>query len=427
MSKVLVIDTNKRPLDPIHPAQARQLLRNDKAAILYRFPFTLILKESRPEVSVQPLRFKIDPGAKTTGLALLNDKTGEVVWAAELQHRGFAIRESLISRRQLRRSRRNRKTRYRAPRFNNRTKPKGWLPPSLMSRVYNIETWVKRLCKLAPITGISQELVKFDTQLIQNPEISGKEYQQGTLAGYETREYLLDKWLRQCAYCKIKDVPLQIEHIHPRSLGGSNRISNLCLACEKCNLKKGNKPIELFLKNKPDLLKKILSQAKKPLADTTAVNATRFKLLEVLKATELPVETGSGGLTKFNRTQQGLDKTHWIDAACVGLSTLTLVVKYVKPLLLKATGHGTRQMCGTDKYGFSTRHHERKVLHFGFRTGDIVKAVVESGKKTGKYVGRVLCRKSGSFDISTKSGRVSGISYKCCTHIHKNDGYNYAF
>lgn len=115
MSKVLVIDTEQRPLDPIHPAQARQLLRNGKAAIYRRFPFTLILKESRPNTPINPLRIKIDPGAKTTGLALVNDTTGEVVWATELQHRGFAIRESLTSRRQLRRSRRNRKTRYRAP------------------------------------------------------------------------------------------------------------------------------------------------------------------------------------------------------------------------------------------------------------------------------------------------------------------------
>ncbi len=427
MSKVLVIDTDKRPLDPIHPAQARQLLRNGKAAIFRRFPFTVILKESRPSAPVNPLRVKIDPGAKTTGLALVNDATGEVVWAAELQHRGFAIRESLTSRRQLRRSRRNRKTRYRAARFDNRTKANGWLPPSLMSRVHNIETWVKRLCKLAPIAAISQELVKFDTQLMQNPQFSGNEYQQGTLAGYETREYLLEKWNRQCAYCNIKDVPLQIEHIHPRSLGGSNRISNLCLACEKCNLKKGNKPIEQFLKSKPELLKKILAQAKKPMADTAAVNATRFKLLEILKATGLQVEVGSGGLTKFNRTQQSLDKTHWIDAACVGKSTPTLVVKHVKPLPIKATGHGTRQSCRTDKYGFPNRHCARTKFHFGFQTGDIVKATVGKGKKIGVYVGRIATRATGSFNISTKDGLVQGISYKYCTTIYKKDGYSYVF
>jgi 5-methylcytosine-specific restriction endonuclease McrA len=225
MSKVFLIDTEYRPLDPIHPAQARQLLRNGKAAVFKRFPFTLILKESRQDTPVKPLRIKIDPGAKTTGLALVNDSTGEVVWAAELEHRGFQIRESLTSRRQLRRGRRNRKTRYRAPRFDNRTREKGWLPPSLRSRVYNIETWVKKLRKISNITAISQELVKFDTQLMQNPDIQGKEYQQGTLAGYETREYLLEKWNRQCAYCNAKDLPLQVEHIHPKSLGGSKDIS----------------------------------------------------------------------------------------------------------------------------------------------------------------------------------------------------------
>ena len=104
--------------------------------------------------------------------------TGEVIFAAELKHRGFAIRDALTSRRQLRRSRRARKTRYRQPRFLNRTRPEGWLAPSLQSRVENIKTWVERLRKLAPIEAISQELVRFDMQLMANPDIQGQEYQQ---------------------------------------------------------------------------------------------------------------------------------------------------------------------------------------------------------------------------------------------------------
>jgi 5-methylcytosine-specific restriction endonuclease McrA len=303
-----------------------------------------------------------------------------------------------------------------------------------MSRVHNVETWVNRLRKFAPITAISTELVKFDMQLMRNPEIEGKEYQQGTLAGYETREYLLEKWNRQCAYCGVKDVPLQIEHIHPRSKGGSNSITNLALSCEKCNIKKGTKDIKDFLstrgcanKKDPTKLQKILAQAKKPLADAAAVNATRYKLLEVLKSTGLPVECGSGGLTKFNRTSQQLIKTHWIDAACVGKSTPTLNIKGIKPLLITANGHGTRQMAGTDKFGFPTRHRSNKQIHFGFQTGDIIKAVVTSGKKVGEYLGRVLCRATGSFDIATKTGRISGISHKYCSAIHKKDGYSYAF
>ena len=429
MSKVLVIDTNKKPQNPINPAQARQLLRNGKAAVFRRFPFTIILKESRPDAPIEPLRIKLDPGAKTIGIAIVNDATGEVVFASELQHRGFAIRESLTSRRQLRRGRRNRKTRYRQPRSDNRKRPEGWwLPPSLMSRVHNIETWVKKLIRFAPISDVSQELVKFDTQLMQNREIIGKEYQQGELAGYETRQYLLEKFGRNCVYCGKADIPLQVEHIVARAKGGSNRISNLTLSCEKCNQNKGTKDIKDFLKKQPEKLKKILAQSQKPLADTAAVNATRFKLLETLKATGLPVETGSGGLTKFNRTKLELDKTHWIDAAVVGKSTPEkLIIKGVKPLLIKATGHGTRQMCGTDKFGFPTRHRTNQQIHFGYQTGDIIKAVIKTGKKIGTYVGRVLCRASGSFDISTKIGRVAGISHKYCSAIHKKDGYSYEY
>ncbi|AUB39250.1 5-methylcytosine-specific restriction endonuclease McrA [Nostoc flagelliforme CCNUN1] len=427
MSKVLVIDQRKRPLDPVHPAQARQLLRSKKAAIYRQFPFTLILKESRTGTPVLPLRLKIDPGAKVTGIGLVNDSSALVVFVAELKHRGFAIRDALTSRRQLRRGRRARKTRYRQPRFLNRTRPEGWLAPSLQSRVDNIETWVKKLRQFAPIEAISQELVRFDMQLMRNPDIQGNEYMQGTLQGFETREFLLEKWNRQCAYCDVKDVPFQIEHIFPKARGGSNSITNLTLSCEKCNIKKGVKDIKDFLKKDPSRLEKILKQAKRPLADAAAVNTTRFALLNVLKSTGLPVETGSGGLTKFNRSQQNIPKSHWADAAAVGKSTPELIVKGVKPLLIAANGHGSRQSCRTDKFGFPNRHVPRDKIHFGFQTGDIVRAVVTSGKKIGSYVGKVAIRSSGSFNISTKNGLVQGISHKFCLRIHAKDGYSYAY
>jgi len=262
--------------------------------------------------------------------------------------------------------------------------------------------------------------------LMSNPDIQGKEYQQGSLAGYETREYLLEKWNRECAYCGVKDVPFQVEHIQPRAKGGSNSITNLTLSCEKCNTKKGTKDIKEFLKKDPTRLQKIMKQAKRPLAAAAAVNTTRFVLLEVLKATGLPVETGSGGLTKFNRSQQKLDKTHWIDAACVGESTPILNIKGVKPLLITANGHGSRQSCRTDKFGFPSRYVPRFKLVKGFQTGDIVKAIVTTGKKIGQYVGRVAVRTTGSFNISTKDGLVQGIGFKTCTSIHKKDGYAYS-
>jgi hypothetical protein len=283
---------------------------------------------------------------------------------------------------------------------------------------------VKRLLKLAPISSISQELVRFDLQQMENPEISGTEYQQGTLLGYEVREYLLNKWERKCAYCGLENVPLQVEHIHPKANGGSNRISNLCLACSKCNQKKGTQSIEKFLAKKPEVLKRILAQAKRPLKDAAAVNSTRWALFNRLKETGLPVKTGSGGLTKFNRVRLNLPKTHWLDAACVG-EVESLEVLTNKPLLIKATGHGTRQMCRTDKFGFPSRYVPKLKFVKGFQTGDIVKAIVTLGKKIGTYIGRVAVRSSGSFNISV-SELVSGISYKYCSIIHKKDGYSYA-
>jgi 5-methylcytosine-specific restriction endonuclease McrA len=423
---VFVVDTNKTPLVPCHEDRARRLLKSGKAAIWRRFPFTIILKRAVESPRVPDLRIKLDPGSKTTGIAVVDDQSGKVVFAAELSHRGHTIKESLASRRSIRRGRRNRHTRYRKPRWQNRRRPEGWLPPSLQSRIANVLTWVARLSRLCRITNISMELVKFDMQLMENPEIGGVEYQQGTLAGYETREYLLQKWGHTCAYCGKQDIPLQIEHIHPRAKGGSNRISNLCLACEKCNLAKGTKDVKDFLKKKPDLLKKILSQAKAPLKDAAAVNATRWELFRRLETLGLPIECGSGGLTKFNRTTRELAKTHWLDAACVGKSTPeVLSPKGVQPLLIKACGHGCRHMCLPDKYGFPRTAAKGAKFVKSFQTGDIVKAKVTSGKKVGIYVGRVAIRSTGSFNITTAKGTIQGISYKYCKAVHRMDGYSY--
>lgn len=180
------------------------------------------------------------------------------------------------------------------------------------------------------------------------------------------------------------------------------------------------------MSKKPEVLKKILAQAKKPLKDAAAVNSTRLGLFNALKKTGLTVVTGSGGLTKFNRIRLGLPKAHWLDAACVGQVELVELLTN-QPLLIKATGHGTRQMCRTDKYGFPSRYVPRDKFVKGFQTGDIVKAIVTSGKKVGRYLGRVAVRSTGSFNISVNSKIVQGISHKCCKIIHRKDGYGYSF
>jgi 5-methylcytosine-specific restriction endonuclease McrA len=418
-----VLNIDRQPLNPIHPAAARKLLAQSKAAIFRQFPFTIILKEQVTQ-DAQPLEVKIDPGSKVTGLAILCGS--KLIWAAELTHRGATIKATLLSRRQLRQGRRSRKTRYRPARFLNRTRAKGWLAPSLQHRVDTTLTWIGKLMRFAPIQSIAQELVRFDMQQMLNPEISNLEYQQGTLAGYECREYLLEKWNRKCSYCGVENVRLQIEHIVPRAKSGSNRISNLCLACDSCNKKKGTLDIEIFLAKKPEILKRIMSQAKRPLNDTAAVNSTRWALFNALKGTNLPVTTGTGGQTKFNRVRLELEKRHYLDAACVGeVSDLEVLTN--RPLLIKCQGHGTRQACRTDKFGFPNRYVPRFKFINGFQTGDIVKAIVTKGKKIGIYIGRIAVRSSGSFNISTNAGLVQGISHKYCRVVHAKDGYNYSF
>ncbi len=271
MNKVFVVDTKLQPLAPCHPAKARKLLRAGQAAVYRTYPFTIVLLRAVEEPVAPPLRVKVDPGSHITGIAIVNDATGEIIWAAELDHRGPMIVASLLARRGVRRGRRSRKTRYRPARFLNRRRRVGWLPPSLESRVANVVTWVARLRRICPIQALSMELVRFDTQALQNPEISGVEYQQGTLEGIEVKEYLLAKWGRQCAYCDAQHVPLEVEHIIPRGRLGSHRVSNLTLACVPCNQAKSNREVREFLAHDPVRLAHILAHAKAPLKDAAAV------------------------------------------------------------------------------------------------------------------------------------------------------------
>jgi 5-methylcytosine-specific restriction endonuclease McrA len=421
MSWVFVIDADKRPLSPLHPGEARRLLTTHQAAVWHRYPFTIILKSACPDAQPTPLRVKLDPGSKTTGIAVIHDGTGQVVWAAQIDHRGQHVKERLDQRRACRRGRRSRHTRYRQPRFANRRRRAGWLPPSLESRIANVLTWVNRLRRWCRIEHISLELVKFDMQLLQNAEIRGIEYQQGELAGYETRQYLLEKFERRCAYCGKTEVALEVEHIVPKSRGGSNRVSNLTIACHACNHAKGDKSADEFGHAEVQL------QAKAPLKNAAAVNASRWTLYHRLVAMGLPVETSSGGTTKWNRTKRGLPKTHWLDAACVGASTpAELRLEHTVLLLITAMVRHSRQMCRTIAYGFPDKAPKAASVVGGYRTGDMVKAVVPStSRKAGVYIGRLAVRATGSCNLKTAAGIIQGIHIRYCQPLHRADGYTY--
>jgi hypothetical protein len=279
-------------------------------------------------------------------------------------------------------------------------------------------------------------------QLMENPNISGVKYQQGTLFGYELREYILEKFNRSCVYCNglSKDPILEVEHIVPRNPKhgerGSNRVSNLTLACRTCNKSKGNCQPEEWLKILSKSRKRIDKQrhkgllqvleGKRPtLAHAAAVNATRNRLFFDLLNTGLPVEASTGGQTKVNRHWLQIPKAHCLDAACTG-QVSTLYGWNQPVLLIWAMGRGSYKRTRLTKHGFPRGFLMRQKAAHGFQTGDMVKAVVPKGKKRGTYVGRVAVRASGSFNIKTETQTVQGIPWKHCRLLAKADGYGYA-
>jgi len=431
---VFVLDKNKQPLMPCSEKRARLLLERGRAVVVRVYPFVIRLKD-RAGGDLQPLRVKLDPGSKVTGVAVVRDdefvdalgrvwRDATVLKLINLEHRGAQISEKLTKRAALRRSRRNRKLRYRAPRLRNRARRKGWLPPSLQHRVDSIRSWVSRLRRWAPVSGISMELVRFDLQKRVNPEIAGVQYQQGTLEGYEVREYLLEKYDRRCVYCDATGVPLNIDHVVAVALGGSHRITNLVTACVKCNRDKGNLPIQVFLKDRPEFLAKITAQLQVPLKDATAVNATRWALFRALEATGLPVECSSGGCTKWNRTRSGISKTHALDAACVG--RFQALEEWEVPAVgIRAAGRGAYCRTRVTASGFPRGYLPRKKGVRGFQTGDMVRACVPHGKKAGTHVGRVAVRTSGRFNIQMGTTVLEGIGSHHCIVIQRGDGYAY--
>jgi 5-methylcytosine-specific restriction endonuclease McrA len=301
---VYVLNMRGQPLMPTTPRKARILLKAERAIVVQRSPFTIRLNYATGETR-QPIRLGLDPGYSNIGFSAMT--VNKELISGEVSIRND-IPEKLIERRWYRRNRRN-KLRYRKPRFSNRKRTET-LSPSIKHKLQTCIHLVEKIRKILPTTRINVEVSSFDTQKMQNPEISGVEYQQGELQGYEIREYLLEKYSRTCVYCGKSGIPLEVEHIVPKSRGGSDSVSNLTISCHKCNQKKGNRTAEEF--DHPE----VQEQAKYSLKSAAFMNSIRWKLVNLLKC-----DHTYGYITKHNRIKLNLEKSHVNDAFVISGGT----------------------------------------------------------------------------------------------------------
>ena len=420
---VLVIDKHKRPCNTISAAYARILLFSKQAVIYKRFPFTIRLRNDNAVLKDRSYTVKLDPGSRTTGVAI-TDNQDQVVMLAEIEHRGHIIKKNLDSRRAIRRFRRQRKTRYREAKFQNRTRPQGWLAPSVKSRADNVINFVKKYKKLLNVNKVMIENVSFDTaQMSSDNYLIGIDYQQGNLYNKNLRDFIFNKTKGRCSYCGEKAE--EIDHIVPRANGGTDSTLNLTPACRSCNEKKSN----LSLKEFGKLMNKDYSQLepKKLPKDAAIVQSARNYMVKEITKIVPDTTTHEAWITKYNRDQLGLSKQHYYDALSVGEIPVKFNFLTDKILQISAKGRGSRQMCRMDSYGFPRTSAKSSKSVKGFQTGDIVKAVVPTGSKQGEYLGRVAVRSRGFFDIKTKSNLVKDIGYKFCRLLQRNDGYSYNY
>lgn len=447
---VIALDKHKKPIGFITEKRARQLQERKRACVYRYYPMVVILKDVdyRGCRNLLSYRLKIDPGAKHTGIAIVCNETNEVMLYMQIEHRAELIVDNLSKRKGYRRNRRNRKTKYRRCKYKNgehdSAREDGWLPPSIRSIGDNIIKMTRKLMRYINITECSFEAVRFDTQLMDNHDIEGIEYQQGTLFGYELREYLLEKYRHTCQYCggESGDSVLEWEHIIPKSRGGSDSVKNATLACQSCNQEKNNRTPAEWLEDlkthkkhtkveekRIELLERFAEGKPKMQGSnrySAWANSSRRYMEKGLFDIFYNVECSSGGKTKYNRVTLGLPKDHHYDALCVGNipdgGYIDRTNGYVTYAVAKGRGmrrRGLVNSCGI----ITTKFTDRSKRKFGFQSGDIVSVNNPKGKYAGQYVGRVSVRSSGLFAIKCLDGSKKTVNYKYCRLLQNTDGY----
>lgn len=404
MQYAYVLNKRGEPLMPCSPGKARILLKQQKACVVKRTPFTIKLLHGSAEYK-QPITLGVDAGSKHVGLSASTEK--RELYSEEFTPRNDVV-ELLSTRRQNRRSRRNRKTRYRAPRFNNRvhSKHKGWLAPSVEVKIQEHITVIKRICRILPVTLVRVETAEFDTQRLKamlagKPLPVGTDYQLGEMYDeYNVRQYVLKRDNYTCQCCGAhttakKAVKLHVHHLESRKVGG-NAPSNLITLCTTChnNLHKG----KITLDGK---------KRGKTLRDAAFMGIMRNTLLTRLRnELHIPVQNTYGYITKLLREQNDIKKSHVNDARCISKHPLA------EPCSIcyrtKAIRHHNRQI------------HKAKILKYGIRKANQAPYIVKGFRLWDKvlYNGQECFisgrRTSGYFALRKLDGTTitNSISFK---------------
>lgn len=400
---VYVLGPKGNPLMPTaRNRKVRHLLRDHLAVVVKRTPFTIRLLYDTPEI-VQEVALGVDAGTTHVGFSATTDT--KELYASEVTLRTDIV-ELLSSRREARRTRRSRKTRYREPRFNNRHHAK--FAPSVEQKIQSHLKLMSDINRILPISRTVIEVAQFDIQKIKNPDIEGKEYQQGDQMGsWNAREYVLCRDGYTCQHChgKSKDPVLEVHHIESRKTGGDSP-DNLVTLCKTCHdaYHKG----EIALK---------ITRASVSLRDAAVMNIMRWELYERASKTFSNVSLTYGYITKYTRISNGLEKSHCVDARCISGNPLALPTEEV--YLMRQTRRHNRKIHKSNILtGGRKKRNQSPYLVKGFRLFDKVAYKGEDCFIFGR-------RSSGSFDIRLIDGTKvnAGISYRKLTFLEISRRY----
>lgn len=389
---VYVLNQNGKPLMPCKPSRARKLLKENKAKIIKIEPFTIQLLHGSSGYK-QEITLGVDAGSKVIGLSATTTK--KELFSTEVQLRNDIV-DLLSTRRQNRRTRRNR-LRYRQPRFLNRvrSKNKGWLAPSIENKIQTHLTIIGKVYKILPVSKVIVEVASFDIQKINNPNISGRGYQQGEQMDFwNVREYVLFRDGHQCHGKKgCKNKILNVHHIESRKVGGDSP-SNLITLCEECHNDYHKGKLELNLKR---------GQGFK---DAAFMGIMRWSFYNRLKEMYPIVNLTYGYITKNTRIQNELPKEHRIDALCIsGNPTVDRLDHYY--FLKKVRCHNRQIHKANILKGGVKKLNQAQFEVKGFRLFD----KIQYQGKLYYIFGR---RNTGFFDIRTLEGtKVNNGSISC--------------